>query len=104
MEWNEQEYETTLRQFQPRNPRLPEALIERPQRRRLWIGAVAAVILVGVLLIPIVRNLRGDVYAVVEAADDSLVRVIGAETRPVAAGERIDVGEVLRSEGGSSAV
>jgi hypothetical protein len=104
MEWNEQEYETTLRQFRPRNPRLPEALIARPQRRRLWIGAAVAVILVGLLLIPIVRNLRGDVYAVVEAADDSLVRVIGVETQPVAAGGTINVGDVLRSEGESSAV
>jgi hypothetical protein len=104
MEWNEQEYEATLRQFQPRTPRLPEVLIERPPQKRLWIGAAAAVILVGLLLIPIVRNLRSDVDAVVEAADDSLLRVIGGETRPVAAGERIAAGDVLRSEGGSSAI
>jgi uncharacterized protein (TIGR03435 family) len=105
MEWNEQEYEATLRQFRPRNPRLPEVLIMRPTRRRWWIGAAAAAILLGLLSIPIVRNLRGiDVYAVVEAADGPLVRVIDGNILPVAVGDRIDAGDVVRSEGGNSAV
>jgi hypothetical protein len=105
MEWNEQEYEATLRQFRPRNPSLPEELTARPTRRRLWIGAAAAAILLGLLSIPIVRHLRGgDVYAVVESADGPLVRVIDGNIHPIAVGERIDADDIVRSEGDSSAV
>lgn len=105
MEWNEQEYEATLRQFRPRKPRLPDVLIAGPTRRRLWIGAAAAVILLGLLSIPTMRYLRGgDVYAVVEASDGPLVRVIDGNFLPVAVGERLGAGDLVRAEGDSSAV
>lgn len=104
MDRTDDEYEALLRKFQPRKPSFPHEMQSPRPRRPLWLGA-AVTILLGILSISIVQNLRGiDAYAVVEAADGTLVRVSGQETQPVAVGERIEAGEVLRSEGGAGAV
>jgi hypothetical protein len=59
MDWNDTDYEERLRQFRPRQPRLPEELLDTPARsRRWWWAAAAALILIGVLSIPLLRDHR----------------------------------------------
>src|SRR6185503_225292 len=103
MEWNENEYEAALRQFQPRKPSLPPTMLyTRPRRPALWIGAVAATILLGILSIWILRNPRvTEAHAILEASGP-LFRVSGQDTLPIAAGGSITVGDILRSQGGSA--
>src|SRR5688572_25436768 len=80
---------------------------------RWWQAApirVAAVVAVPLLLvlfsIPFIRTSvsPGNVYAVVEAVDGSLYRLTDGKATTVSAGERIDRGEILRTNGGAGAV
>jgi uncharacterized protein (TIGR03435 family) len=104
MDWKDDEYEALLRQFQPRKPSAPSEMLSLGTRRpRLWVFAVAAVILLGVLSVALLRNLQGiHAYTVVEAADGGLYRVSGGQT--LHAGEKIEMGDIVRTDGGVGTV
>jgi uncharacterized protein (TIGR03435 family) len=82
-----------------------DAVERRPAWRSRWtvLIAAAAVLVVGILLTAIVRNgarLSGPT-ASVETVYGKLYRVSGNKAYSIAAGERIAVGETVRSDGGA---
>src|SRR5262249_55701969 len=68
-------------------------------RRRLYALAPAAAAVVLIVLIGVVWRPRPSA-AVVENADGALHRVVGGTVEKLQAGERIAVGDVVRSNGG----
>ena len=106
MQFKDDEYEALLRQFQPRKPGpLRETLPMRHRRSAVWLAAAAAVVVLGVASIFIVRNVRRiDALAVVETADGSMSRIAGEKTEIVHAGERIAGGTIVHANGGTGGV
>jgi len=76
-------------------------LTNAPRSRRPYFLAAAALVASAVLLVVGLRNTAVDAYAAVEAVDGSLSRTSGNKTEIVQVGERVEAGEILRTNDGS---
>ena len=106
MDFEDNEYESLLRQFQPRKPELPPQLRTGSRKRRpaFWLGIAAAVVMVAALSV-VVPNLlwKVDAHAVVESVDGSVNHVSDGRSQIAEAGSRIAGGEVLHTDSGARA-
>ena len=105
MDFEDNEYESLLRQFQPRKPApLPDMRITRRRRPAFWMGIAAAVILVVALSWAIPTFFwKVDAHAIVESVDGSVNRLSDGRSQIAQAGSRIAGGEVLHTDSGSRA-
>src|SRR5262245_17042618 len=97
MDWqHDDELEGFLREFQPRQPRPPRGLmaVVRNRRTTVWLAAAASAALVLIVFFSYTRVFRG----VATAVDGPLYRISSAESRAIMSGERIESGEVIRTE------
>jgi uncharacterized protein (TIGR03435 family) len=72
--------------------------------RRLYLMAAAAVFVLGVLSLASLRYKAIDAHAVVETAGGSLSRVSGGETQIARPGDRIEAGEILRTNNSGAGI
>jgi uncharacterized protein (TIGR03435 family) len=74
--------------------------------RRTPIRAAAVLLFGAVLLLPLLKTFISPppVYAIVESVDGALYRVTGGKPLSVVAGERIDVGTLVRTESRAKAI
>jgi uncharacterized protein (TIGR03435 family) len=103
MDWqHDDEVDGFLRQFQPRQPRQPRGLmaVTRNRRMTLWLAVAASA---AVLLIVFFAS-TGVFRSVATIVDGPLYRISAGESRPVASGERIKSGEIMRTETGAGAM
>jgi uncharacterized protein (TIGR03435 family) len=105
MDFEDNEYESLLQQFQPRKPApLPDIRKARTRQPAFWIGIAAAVVLLAALswVVP-AYFWKVDAHAVVESVDGSVNRLSEGHSQIAQAGSRISSGEVLHTDSGARA-
>jgi uncharacterized protein (TIGR03435 family) len=105
MDFEDNEYESLLRQFQPRKPApLPHIRTTGRKRPALWIGIAAAIVLVAALswIVP-AYFWKVDAHAIVESVDGSVNRLSEGHSQIAQAGSRVSGGEILHTDSGARA-